>query len=96
MTAGLTIEQLAAGYPGRAVLQGVNLPAVPPGSLVAVVGPNAVGKSTLLKAIAGLRPMQGRITLDGMALATLPPPRAAARRGLSAPGAAAKLIADGL
>ena len=73
MTAGLTIEQLAAGYPGRAVLQGVNLPAVPPGSLVAVVGPNAVGKSTLLKAVAGLRPMQGRITLDDTTLTDLPP-----------------------
>lgn len=73
MTAGLTFEQLSAGYPGRPVLHGVDLPAVPPGTLVAVVGPNAVGKSTLLKAIAGLRPMQGRIALDGAALTDLPP-----------------------
>ncbi|MCZ8095969.1 MAG: ABC transporter ATP-binding protein [Acidovorax sp.] len=73
MTPGLTIEQLAAGYPGRAVLQGVNLPAVPPGTLVAVVGPNAVGKSTLLKAVAGLRPAQGRVWLEGTDLTTLAP-----------------------
>lgn len=37
------------------------------GSLLAVVGPNGAGKSTLLKAIVGeLRPMQGKIHLDGV------------------------------
>lgn len=70
---GFALEQLTAGYPGRPVLQGVTLPAVPAGTLVAVVGPNAVGKSTLLKAVAGLRPSQGRVLLEGADLATLPP-----------------------
>jgi zinc/manganese transport system ATP-binding protein len=38
----------------------------PPGSMTAVVGPNGGGKSTLLKAIAGiLRPHGGRIDYDG-------------------------------
>jgi iron complex transport system ATP-binding protein len=69
---GFSLEQLTAGYPGRPVLQGINLPSVPPGTLVAVVGPNAVGKSTLLKAVAGLRPAQGRVLLEGTDLATLP------------------------
>lgn len=69
----LSIENLAAGYPGRPVLHGVTLPPVPAGTLVAVAGPNAVGKSTLLKAIAGLRPASGRILLDGEALDTLAP-----------------------
>ncbi|MBD9392466.1 ABC transporter ATP-binding protein [Acidovorax sp. ACV01] len=73
MTTGLTLEQLTAGYPGRAVLQGVDLPCVPAGTLVAVVGPNAVGKSTLLKAVAGLRPAQGRVLLEGTDLAMLAP-----------------------
>ena len=72
-TTGFALEQLTAGYPGRPVLQGVTLPAVPAGTLVAVVGPNAVGKSTLLKAVAGLRPSQGRVLLEGTDLATLPP-----------------------
>jgi iron complex transport system ATP-binding protein len=72
MTTGLQIEHLTAGYPGRPVLQDVTLPAVPAGTLVAVVGPNAVGKSTLLKAVAGLRPSQGRVLLEGADLATLP------------------------
>ena len=72
-TTGFALEQLTAGYPGRPVLQGVTLPDVPAGTLVAVVGPNAVGKSTLLKAVAGLRPAQGRVLLEGTDLATLPP-----------------------
>jgi iron complex transport system ATP-binding protein len=37
---------------------------LPPGTLAAVVGANAAGKSTLLKAIAGLRPAQGQVLLD--------------------------------
>lgn len=37
------------------------------GSLLALVGPNGAGKSTLLKAISGeLRPMQGRVELNGV------------------------------
>lgn len=73
LSSGLTLSQLKAGYPGRPVLQGVDLHDAPPGTLVAVVGPNAVGKSTLLKSIAGLRPVQGRIVLDGQDLTALAP-----------------------
>ncbi|MDO5290169.1 MAG: ABC transporter ATP-binding protein [Pseudomonadota bacterium] len=69
----LTLAQLSAGYTRRPVLRDVNLGPVPGGTLVAVLGPNAVGKSTLLQAIAGLRPSQGRITLGGTDLAQLPP-----------------------
>lgn len=72
-TTGFALEQLTAGYPSRPVLQDVTLPGVPAGTLVAVVGPNAVGKSTLLKAVAGLRPAQGRVWLEGTDLATLAP-----------------------
>jgi zinc/manganese transport system ATP-binding protein len=37
------------------------------GTLLAVVGPNGAGKSTLLKGIVGeLRPLQGKITLNGL------------------------------
>ena len=72
MTMGLELRRLSAGYPRRPVLQGLDLEPIAPGTLVALVGPNAVGKSTLLKAIAGLRPVQGQVLLDGTDLATLP------------------------
>jgi len=45
-----------------------------PGELVAILGPNASGKSTLLKLISGaLQPLSGRIFLNGFATHDLPP-----------------------
>ncbi|WP_312132012.1 ABC transporter ATP-binding protein, partial [Diaphorobacter nitroreducens] len=79
MSAGLELRRLSVGYPRRPVFEGLDLECVAPGALVALVGPNAVGKSTLLKAIAGLRPARGQVLLDGTDLATLPP-RARLRR----------------
>jgi iron complex transport system ATP-binding protein len=62
----LTIENLASGYSGRAVLQDVNIPNIEGGSFVGLIGPNASGKSTLFKTLAGLiDPLSGRISIDG-------------------------------
>jgi len=45
-----------------------------PGEIVAILGPNASGKSTLLNLIAGaLAPLSGRILLDGFVTHSLPP-----------------------
>jgi len=45
-----------------------------PGEIVAILGPNASGKSTLLKLISGaLAPLSGRILLDGFATNVLTP-----------------------
>ena len=45
-----------------------------PGEIVAILGPNASGKSTLLKLISGaLAPLSGRIFLNGFPTHTLPP-----------------------
>lgn len=69
----LKLRHLTVGYRRQPVFQDLSLPDIPPGSLVAVAGPNAVGKSTLLRAIAGLLPLQGDILLDGQALAAMSP-----------------------
>jgi len=63
MSMALTVSGLSTGYRGRVVLKQLDLQPIPPGSLVALVGPNAAGKSTLLKAIAGLLPATGDIRL---------------------------------
>ncbi len=56
---------LSVGYGRREVLSGVSLE-VEKGKLTLVVGPNAAGKSTLLRTLAGiLRPLGGVVLLDG-------------------------------
>ena len=42
------------------------------GELTALVGPNGAGSTTLVRALAGLIPAEGRITIDGRALETVP------------------------
>lgn len=61
----LDVQDLAVSYRRREVLAGISLPDVRAGELVALAGPNAAGKSTLLKAIAGLVPAAGRVLLSG-------------------------------
>jgi len=51
----LSVHGLRCGYGGKPVLQGVDLD-VRAGEIVAVIGRNGVGKSTLIKALMGLLP----------------------------------------
>ncbi len=69
----LHVADLAVRYRTRAVIDGLTLPDIAPGTLVGLIGPNAVGKSTLLRAIAGLQPSRGRIALDDADLQRLDP-----------------------
>ncbi len=59
---------LHAARAGREVLRGVDL-ALRAGEALAVIGPNAAGKSTLLRALSGLIPAtSGQVALDGRPL----------------------------
>jgi len=69
MRALLEALALSVERGGRPVLCGLDL-ALHPGEALALVGPNAVGKSTLLRALAGLLPAAGgEVRLEGRALA---------------------------
>lgn len=72
----LQLENVSAGYGSRTVLDGIDL-SVQRGTCLALVGPNASGKTTLMRAIAGrIAPAQGSISIDGRQLHP-----ATARRG---------------
>ena len=78
----LEITGLTAGYKDTRVVDGVDL-TLPDGQLVAILGRNGVGKTTLLNSVFGLcRVFSGSITLDGECL-ELGRPEKMARAGLS-------------
>jgi urea ABC transporter ATP-binding protein UrtE len=77
----LSIEGLRSGYGGKPVLQGVNL-SVRDREIMAVIGRNGVGKSTLMKAVIGLLPAtEGAIRFNGAEIAR-ETPHMRARRGI--------------
>jgi len=64
----LQIKNVHAGYGKLKILRGINL-SVPKGKIIALLGGNGTGKSTLLKTISGLLPlMEGSIEFDGQTL----------------------------
>jgi ATP-binding cassette, subfamily B, bacterial len=72
---GVRFERVSFSYPGteRLVLEDVNLH-LGPGSVVAIVGENGAGKTTLIKLLCRLyQPTSGRILVDGVDLAQMPP-----------------------
>jgi len=65
VTAALELVDVRAGYGRIEILRGMSLQ-VPAGSVVALLGPNGVGKTTTLRAISGTLPVSsGTIRLDG-------------------------------
>jgi urea ABC transporter ATP-binding protein UrtE len=77
----LRLERLVAGYRRTRVLDGIDLE-LGDGDVVALIGRNGVGKSTLLKALIGAIPTtSGRILLDGEDVSRLPA-HVRARRGM--------------
>ena len=68
----LTVDNVSSGYDLTPVLRNVSLH-VDTGEVVAVVGANGVGKSTLLRTITGLlHPTDGGITFDGVRIERMP------------------------
>ncbi|MCW2527822.1 MAG: urea transporter ATP-binding protein UrtE [Pseudonocardiales bacterium] len=69
----LEVDDVRMAYGRTEVIFGVSLE-VPAGSLVCVMGRNGVGKTTLLNAIMGLRPLRsGQVRIDGEDISKLKP-----------------------
>lgn len=67
----LKIDRLSVGYGRGTVVKDLTLRALEPGTVTALVGPNAAGKSTLLRALAGLLRSDGEVHLGGLDLGAL-------------------------
>ncbi|AMJ59887.1 ABC transporter ATP-binding protein [Bosea sp. PAMC 26642] len=64
----LTLRGVGVAYGRRMVLQGIDAPALTGGEVVAVIGANAAGKSSLFRRIAGLVAGAGDIVISGRSI----------------------------
>jgi branched-chain amino acid transport system ATP-binding protein len=79
VTPALELHDVHAGYGRIEVLHGMSF-VVPAGCVVALLGPNGVGKTTTLRAISGTLPVHsGTIRLDGQRIENRRPSAVAAR-----------------
>jgi branched-chain amino acid transport system ATP-binding protein len=77
----LRLQDITAGYGGTVILRDLSIE-VTRGQVVAMLGPNGVGKTTVLRVIAGLlQPTHGTIAVNGVDVSKLPP-HARAKHGL--------------
>jgi iron complex transport system ATP-binding protein len=66
MVATLQLDEVGVRYGKREVLSGITTPALKGGEITAVIGPNAAGKSSLFRRIAGLLSGPGKIVTGGL------------------------------
>lgn len=67
----LAVESLRSAYGESEVLHGLNF-AVAPGEIVAIMGRNGMGKTTLMKTLMGIVPTKdGSVSIDGTAIQSL-------------------------
>src|ERR1700716_2440824 len=65
------VRNLSSAYGQSEVIHGIDL-AVAPGEIVALVGRNGMGKSTLMKSLIGIMPARsGQILIDGTDVTTM-------------------------
>ncbi|MCM2393206.1 ABC transporter ATP-binding protein [Streptomyces albipurpureus] len=78
----LTAESVTLGYDQRIIAEDLSVE-IPDNSFTVIVGPNACGKSTLLRALSRmLKPSQGRVLLDGQIIHSMPAKKVAKTLGL--------------
>ena len=78
----LHADAVTLGYDDRVISSDLDV-TIPDGSFTVIVGPNACGKSTLLRALSRLlRPAQGEVVLDGRSISSIPAKEVARRLGL--------------
>jgi iron complex transport system ATP-binding protein len=78
----LRADDVTLAYDRRVVATGLGVD-IPDGSFTVIVGPNACGKSTLLKALARLlKPRAGAVLLDGAEITSYPSKEVARRLGM--------------
>jgi len=65
----IRLDDLGAYYGSRLTVSGITTPSFASGDIVAVIGPNAAGKSTLFKRMASLLRGPGRVVVEGSAKA---------------------------
>ncbi|WP_410659728.1 ABC transporter ATP-binding protein [Amycolatopsis sp. lyj-112] len=81
-TSRLHAEALTLAYDGRTVAEDLGV-VIPDQSFTVIVGPNACGKTTLLRALARmLKPRTGSVYLDGQVITSFPAKEVARRLGL--------------
>ncbi|PPF40381.1 ABC transporter ATP-binding protein [Pseudoclavibacter sp. AY1H1] len=78
----LSAEDITLGYDGRPIIEHLSAD-IPDGSFTVIIGPNACGKSTLLRGLSRLlAPDAGRVVLDGKAITSMRAKDVARRLGL--------------